>query len=259
MIGIDYALAVAPQLLGGAFAAPLGGSGWLGRLDSAAYETWVFGERAPKPVILFGGPLEPLTRTTPASLLACYVPFLVYCAVMGAGGWSSLPPFLTGLLAWGLVEYLFHRFIFHHRPTTNLEAFVHFCLHGIHHHCPMDAHRLLMPPFLGLSVALAALLGLGAVLPQQRAYAAVGGSALGYLVYDLSEWRAAAAKAATGGGLRRLRGAASLLPCPPAPSLPPPPAPPNPCRRPLRAAPLARGRRPQRLFALPGGAQAPPH
>jgi hypothetical protein len=188
MNDIDYALPIALQLLGGTFAAPLGGRGWLGRLDSAAYEAWVFCERAPKPVTLFGGPLEALTRTTPASLLACYVPFLLYCALMGAA-WSSLPPFLVGLLAWGLLEYCFHRFLFHRRPTTNLGAFVHFCLHGIHHHCPMDAHRLLMPPFLGLSVALAALLALGAVLQQRSAYAAVGGGALGYLVYDLSAWR----------------------------------------------------------------------
>jgi hypothetical protein len=183
---MDYALPLAPQLLGGAFGLPSrAGRGWLGRVNTAAYEACVFSERAAKPIVLFGGPLEALTRTTPALLLACWAPFILYCALGGKGG-LSLPRAALGVLAWSLMEYAFHRFVFHARATTNLAVFAHFCLHGVHHHCPLDNLRLLMPPFLGLSVALAAL-ALAALARLQHAHSYVCGGAVGYVFYDLSE------------------------------------------------------------------------
>ena len=251
---MDYALPLAPQLLGGAFGLPSrAGRGWLGRVDTAAYEAWVFSERAAKPIVLFGGPLEALTRTTPALLLACWAPFILYCALGGKGG-LSLPRAALGVLAWSLMEYAFHRFVFHARATTNLAVFAHFCLHGVHHHCPLDNLRLLMPPFLGLSVALAAL-ALAALARLQHAHSYVCGGAVGYVFYDLSERR----RWPLGQG----KPPPPILPASHA-HLPASHTPwPRPSNRPLRAAPLARGRRPQPphgpLCALPSCPQAPPH
>src|SRR5262245_60181995 len=51
----------------------------------------------------------------------------------------------AGLLAWTLVEYLVHRFVFHLEPTTPWRRRLQFIVHGVHHAAPDDPRRLLMP------------------------------------------------------------------------------------------------------------------
>lgn len=49
--------------------------------------------------------------------------------------------FSSGVFAWSLLEYVLHRFLFHLDdllPDHPLALLVHFTLHGIHHHMPMD-------------------------------------------------------------------------------------------------------------------------
>ena len=58
---------------------------------------------------------------------------------------------MFGLFGWTLVEYVFHRFIFHidgKLPNHQAALTLHFLLHGIHHLIPMDHDRLVMPPVL---------------------------------------------------------------------------------------------------------------
>ncbi len=52
----------------------------------------------------------------------------------------------TGVVAWGLVEYCIHRFVFHAQPRSSWAIFLHFLFHGCHHKYPMDVERLVFPP-----------------------------------------------------------------------------------------------------------------
>ena len=56
-----------------------------------------------------------------------------------------------GVFAWTLLEYTFHRFLFHIEkalPSYQFAYAIHFLLHGVHHFLPMDRMRLVMPPIL---------------------------------------------------------------------------------------------------------------
>jgi hypothetical protein len=61
---------------------------------------------------------------------------------------SLLVAFALGVLSWSLLEYGFHRFVFHASPRTSLGCAAHFLLHGCHHKAPTDAKRLVFPPAL---------------------------------------------------------------------------------------------------------------
>lgn len=58
--------------------------------------------------------------------------------------WSqTLACFLLGNLIWTLLEYGFHRFLFHvDRLLPDMPAFLtfHFLMHGVHHYLPMDRY-----------------------------------------------------------------------------------------------------------------------
>jgi sterol desaturase/sphingolipid hydroxylase (fatty acid hydroxylase superfamily) len=92
--------------------------------------------------------------------------------------------FFSGWLAWSLVEYLLHRFIFHMDAETPKQRLRAFLMHGYHHQYPNDKMRLVAPPLmswpLGLVLAVITrwMLGAASWLPP---YA---GLATGYLAYD---------------------------------------------------------------------------
>ena len=118
-----------------------------------------------------------------------FVPVIVACL------WISLshqqhPPLTTaalffgGLIAWTLVEYLLHRWLFHLPPSRNLRIKeIQYVLHGYHHDFPDDPGRLVAPP--ALSWPLAALVAsVYAVIFGSWWTAIFGGTVLGYLGYD---------------------------------------------------------------------------
>jgi 4-hydroxysphinganine ceramide fatty acyl 2-hydroxylase len=54
---------------------------------------------------------------------------------------KGLLSFLLGNFIWTLLEYFFHRFLFHldyYLPDNNVALTLHFLTHGIHHYMPMD-------------------------------------------------------------------------------------------------------------------------
>ncbi|KAJ3966045.1 hypothetical protein EV361DRAFT_973761 [Lentinula raphanica] len=62
---------------------------------------------------------------------------------------KTLICFFIGNFIWTLLEYIFHRFLFHvdyYLPYKPIFLLSHFLLHGVHHYVPMDRLRLVMPP-----------------------------------------------------------------------------------------------------------------
>jgi hypothetical protein len=149
--------------------------------------------------------VESLTRVHPAVVVVVWVPVIGWFLWQGwagrertgTSGVEVLAAAGLGLLAWTLVEYLLHRFVFHFSPR-NPPAWLHrliFLFHGIHHVQPWDKARLVMPP--GVSIPLAVLFyGLfawllddvfgvpGWLAPMFGAFLA------GYLAYDLLHYAA---------------------------------------------------------------------
>src|SRR5215470_1414740 len=41
--------------------------------------------------------------------------------------------FLLGVFFWTLLEYVIHRYAFHHEPKTRVGKKFHFIVHGVHH------------------------------------------------------------------------------------------------------------------------------
>lgn len=62
--------------------------------------------------------------------------------------------FALGFMAWQLMEYVIHRWIFHTIPQNYWGITAHFLFHGCHHKFPMDATRLVFPPLPAGAVAL---------------------------------------------------------------------------------------------------------
>lgn len=132
--------------------------------------------------------IEWFSRIHPATPFVAYVPLIGY---MFFRTWARATPavtvvalFLAGLLAWSLIEYVLHRYVFHWTGEQTWKKRVHFLLHGVHHDYPNDKDRLVMP--LGASIPLA-------VVFYAIVYYAFGvrvgepiycGLAVGYLIYD---------------------------------------------------------------------------
>jgi dihydroceramide fatty acyl 2-hydroxylase len=136
---------------------------------------------------LFQNPmLEYFSRLHPAVPVVVYLPVCGYFFV-GAGSSQGFAPALAGLLGglllWTLVEYWFHRALFHYQPKTGWGKRISFLVHGIHHDYPQDSSRLVMP--LLVSVPLALAFGGFFRLAFGAWYAGpFAGFTLGYVVYD---------------------------------------------------------------------------
>ncbi|KAI0659329.1 oxidoreductase [Cubamyces menziesii] len=99
----------------------------------------------------------------------------------------ALPCFLFGNLVWTILEYIFHRFLFHIDallPDHPAALTIHFLMHGIHHYLPMDRLRLVMPPvmFAFLSYPMTRLAHL--LFPPSMANSIIAGSYVFYVLYD---------------------------------------------------------------------------
>ena len=101
----------------------------------------------------------------------------------------------AGLVCWSAVEYGLHRWLFHcDASLPDHVAFrqLHFCIHGIHHRCPMDRLRLVLPPALLalLAVPVYAVFRLAlpiesGVISHESWHALFGAGLVGYVCYDL--------------------------------------------------------------------------
>jgi sterol desaturase/sphingolipid hydroxylase (fatty acid hydroxylase superfamily) len=85
-----------------------------------------------------------------------------------------LATYLFGLLAWTLLEYLLHRFVFHHVPVLSE-------LHERHHHHPLEL--IGTPAWASVCATLGFAVPLYVLLGAEPAAAMTSGLMTGYLVY----------------------------------------------------------------------------
>ena len=88
-------------------------------------------------LLQFGGvPLAPF-KVDP------YLPLGLVLSLPGEAYLKTALSFVFGNFVWTLLEYGFHRFLFHvdfYLPDHPKFLMVHFLLHGIHHYMPMDKY-----------------------------------------------------------------------------------------------------------------------
>lgn len=92
----------------------------------------------------FDAPLPPVTLSTfPSSF-----PTVQEIQSVSTHAWTlTLACFFLGNIVWTLLEYGFHRFLFHiDRLLPDRPSFLtlHFLMHGIHHYLPMDKYVALL-------------------------------------------------------------------------------------------------------------------
>ncbi|TDL24600.1 fatty acid-2 hydroxylase [Rickenella mellea] len=95
--------------------------------------------------------------------------------------------FFFGNFVWTLLEYGFHRFLFHIDellPDRPVFLVIHFLTHGIHHYLPMDGLRLVMPPALFSALAFPMTRLAYALFPTPMANGIISGSFAFYVIYD---------------------------------------------------------------------------
>ncbi|KAH9992271.1 fatty acid-2 hydroxylase [Russula vinacea] len=170
----------------------------------------------PESARLFGpAPLEVLTRTKWWVVPAIWLPIAAYIGLRSLLQFGGVPlapfkvdPYLplgyilslpvdaylkTGLsfvfgnFMWTLLEYGFHRFLFHvdfYLPDHPKFLMIHFLLHGIHHYMPMDKLRLVMPPVLFLMLSLPMTKLAHVLFPTAMANGTISGSFVFYVIYD---------------------------------------------------------------------------
>lgn len=168
----------------------------------ASYDAWVHRSIKPKESLrLFRGPaLEAMSHIPWWLVLLVWVPILTGLALhallgLGLGVVTFLGLAAVGLVAWTLLEYGLHRFVFHYPVKSDFGRRLHFLAHGIHHLDPWDRSRLVFPPLAAIAIALpifGVIYAVCAVLAPGGALAAalavMCGLIVGYLVYDMTHY-----------------------------------------------------------------------
>ncbi len=108
-------------------------------------------------------------------------------AMRAARATSLVLVYAAGLLTWTLVEYLMHRFSFHHTPASARQVAFGYLVHGVHHAYPDDARRWVMPLMVTLPIG-AAVVGVLYGALGARGLPGFAGFAHGYLAYDTLHW-----------------------------------------------------------------------
>jgi sterol desaturase/sphingolipid hydroxylase (fatty acid hydroxylase superfamily) len=148
-----------------------------------------------EPLRLFrSGFLEFFTHVMPVTIWVIYLPVAALALYVGVTTWpTTLSPiwiplsFALGIaLLWTFIEYVVHRFLFHHNPRNRTEATLIFLFHGVHHVQPSLKTRLVMPPAASIPGAILAALLFSAIgsLLNFPMLPLVSGFVLGYILYD---------------------------------------------------------------------------
>jgi sterol desaturase/sphingolipid hydroxylase (fatty acid hydroxylase superfamily) len=131
--------------------------------------------------------LEQFTFARPAVPIAVYAPGGIalawYAGHAGVRWLTVAAAYGGGLLIWTLVEYVMHRFSFHHAPATRVEVAIAYLVHGVHHAYPDDSRRWMMPLVVTIPI-VAALTLLAYAVGGAPALPVLGGFVHGYLAYD---------------------------------------------------------------------------
>lgn len=155
------------------------------------------GRHLDRPALLFHNPvLERLSHTPwwviPTVWTPIVITFYQQSAILGNHTHlEQIVLFLCGVVMWTVLEYTFHRFLFHmdrHLPSTrnnNAVFTLHFLVHGVHHFLPMDRERLVMPPALMCILSGSVWTIFSVMLPKKTLYGLFSGGLFGYILYDL--------------------------------------------------------------------------
>lgn len=130
-----------------------------------------------------------LTKAHPALPWVWSVPIVLFglyrgVFVVGTGVGETLALFLAGMLLWTLIEYLLHRFLFHFTPRGGRFRLFFFLAHGYHHEFPDDRMRLVAPPLMFWTLALAFGLIYYVAFGGELWAQLFSGTVAGYLAYD---------------------------------------------------------------------------
>jgi len=133
-----------------------------------------------------------LSRVKPWHVVGVWAPVALYSLyrgffVMRAPAVSFAAMIALGVLTWTLLEYLLHRFLFHHHfsQESEVQRDLGFLIHGVHHDYPADPDRLVMPPAISLVVAAAIGVPSWFIAGPVLFWPLFGGLIAGYLWYDL--------------------------------------------------------------------------
>lgn len=143
-----------------------------------------------EPAYIFANPLlEILSRTPWYVVPICWCPVVLWLFSLSSD--YSVFLFLAGIFIWSLMEYCFHRFIFHAElklPDTPIALALHFLIHGIHHYLPMDRMRLVLPPVLFAALAIGPVTLFYQITPEFICYPMLSGFIAGYIGYDMMHY-----------------------------------------------------------------------
>jgi dihydroceramide fatty acyl 2-hydroxylase len=134
------------------------------------------------------------SRVKPSHVIAIWVPALAWCLwhqarLPGTSPERLLASVAAGVLAWTLMEYVLHRFLFHFKPDEKSEwqKDASFLIHGIHHDYPWDADRLVMPPTAAIVIGAVLWIPVHFIFGAY-AFSAFAGLIGGYVWYDLTHY-----------------------------------------------------------------------
>ncbi|KAJ7237322.1 hypothetical protein O6H91_Y445600 [Diphasiastrum complanatum] len=110
-------------------------------------------------------------------------------ALQAGNGFSNMLYYMSlGTVAWTLLEYCIHRFLFHMRTSSYWMNTVHYVLHGFHHKHPMDGSRLVFPPAFSAFFCVLIWHTCSLFVPEMVLPAFYGGLLFGYVIYDLTHY-----------------------------------------------------------------------
>jgi len=138
--------------------------------------------------VLFKNPiLEKLTKThiaIPLTIFSVYSTVLLYWSITQTplGIFLTTSLFLIGLLAFTLIEYIAHKYLFHITVNSESRKKFQYTIHGVHHDYPKDKKRLAMPPILSITIATILLLVFRLIMGD-FAYVFLPGFLMGYAGY----------------------------------------------------------------------------
>jgi 4-hydroxysphinganine ceramide fatty acyl 2-hydroxylase len=115
-------------------------------------------------------------------LFAAYSLVLITFSFLHFGLIKTISGWLTGMLAFTLTEYLFHRYFFHMKTGTALRKNIQLSVHGDHHIAPGEITAIMMKPQIAI-VILPVISLLFYVLFGWYALALLPGFLFGYSCY----------------------------------------------------------------------------
>lgn len=136
-----------------------------------------------------------LSRVRRVHVLVVWTPVMLWFLVRAirtpdVGPLGAIGLFLAGVLAWTLLEYVLHRWVFHFQPDprSELQRDLAFLIHGVHHDWPYDRDRLVMPPLAAVLLAIAIGVPMKTVTGPSLFPGLFAGLVGGYLWYDMTHY-----------------------------------------------------------------------